>query len=268
MKRGRLSALHSGRRHWTTVEALVKRCKACLEVENEVSRLCQMLDGTLPFSDEEGDPGMKMRVVSHDEALIGVIGYLRSATYAYPTTLQLREVLERKYPRQVCVGEATWAVLFATLCDAIALFRPDPALVVSPVPLSRDTSAATDDLEATTQDRHDDAEVEGIQSDGHREKDDDRDKIYVDALHLRALDALLCAALEAPTSLSPLHISSSSHHKRERSGKREVGPSHYVKMVRLLVRDDVRLLYPLASSKADEFVKARLDATGESVAGP
>ncbi len=79
MKRGRLSALHSGRRHWTTVEALVKRCKACLEVENEVSRLCQMLDGTLPFSDEEGDPGMKMRVVSHDEALIGVIGYLRQA---------------------------------------------------------------------------------------------------------------------------------------------------------------------------------------------
>lgn len=110
---------------------------------------------------------------------------------------------------------------------------------MSPVPLSRDTSAATDDLEATTQDKHDDAEVEGIQSDSHREKDDDRDKIYVDALHLRALDALLCAALEAPTSLSPLHISSSSHHKRDRSAKKEVGPSHYVKMVRLLVRYDV-----------------------------
>lgn len=77
MKQGRLSTLHSGRRHWTTIEALVKRCKACMEVETEVSRMCQMLDGTLPFPNAEADPGLKMKVVSPEDALIGVIGYLR-----------------------------------------------------------------------------------------------------------------------------------------------------------------------------------------------
>lgn len=77
-KRGRLSALHSGRRHWTTVETLVKRCKACMEADNEVTRMCGIVDGSLPMSTtKDAENPLKLKVVSPDDALIGVIGYLR-----------------------------------------------------------------------------------------------------------------------------------------------------------------------------------------------
>lgn len=163
---------------------------------------------------------------------------IRSATYAYPTTLQLRELLERKYPHQVCVGEATWAVLFATLCELIALFRPDPALVVIPSQISRQTSAAsTDYTENNGRVEHGEPEDPKVIQDELKDVDD-RDKLYVDALHLRAVDNLLCAALESPAALSMVYVTPGSrHHKKDRSGKRqEVGPSPYVKMTRLLVK--------------------------------
>ena len=84
MKKGRLSALHSGRRHWTTVHALVKRCKACLESDTEVDRMLKILDGSRRINvNNEGDLDMKIRVTTPDDAFVAVIGYLRLVLHFY-----------------------------------------------------------------------------------------------------------------------------------------------------------------------------------------
>ena len=124
--------------------------------------------------------------------------------------------------------------MFATLCELILLFRLDPNLSPSNViDISRQAST-----ESTAD--------SGFQQNGAHANGSpvDEESLYVDAMHLKAVEDLVCTAMISPAALSLAFANPSggSMNRRDRHGRakdREVA-SPYVRMMRLLVRWEIR----------------------------